>query len=211
MKRLTQLTNKEKKNVIGIMSGTSLDGVDVALVEIEGNGTFTKINLVGFLEYPFPKGLKNILLKNSVKETSNVEDLSQLNFLISNIYSDAIKTLCKEIEFPFEKIDLIGSHGQTVHHLPVKQNYFDYKIASTLQIGDPAVLAKLTNIITIGDFRTGDVALGGEGAPLVPYFDYILFHSHQKNRALLNIGGISNFTILNKNLGLQEVLAFDTG
>ena len=91
------------------------------------------------------------------------------------------------------------------------QNYFDYKIASTLQIGDPAVLAKLTNIITIGDFRTGDVALGGEGAPLVPYFDYILFHSHQKNRALLNIGGISNFTILNKNLGLQEVLAFDTG
>ncbi|MCB0753088.1 MAG: anhydro-N-acetylmuramic acid kinase [Ignavibacteriae bacterium] len=211
MKRLTQLSNKEKKNVIGIMSGTSLDGVDVALVEIEGNSTFTKINLVGFLEYPFPKGLKNILLKNSIKETSNVEDLSQLNFLIPNIYSDAIKTLCKEIEFPFEKIDLIGSHGQTVHHLPVKQNYFDYKIASTLQIGDPAVLAKLTNIITIGDFRTGDVALGGEGAPLVPYFDYILFHSHQKNRALLNIGGISNFTILNKNLGLQEVLAFDTG
>ncbi|MCB9248184.1 MAG: anhydro-N-acetylmuramic acid kinase [Ignavibacteriales bacterium] len=211
MKRLTQLSNKEKKNVIGIMSGTSLDGVDVALVEIEGNSTFTKINLVGFLEYPFPKGLKNTLLKNSVKETSNVEDLSQLNFLIPNIYSDAIKTLCKEIEFPFDKIDLIGSHGQTVHHLPVKQNYFDYKIASTLQIGDPAVLAKLTNIITIGDFRTGDVALGGEGAPLVPYFDYILFHSHQKNRALLNIGGISNFTILNKNLGLQEVLAFDTG
>ncbi|MCB0742473.1 MAG: anhydro-N-acetylmuramic acid kinase, partial [Ignavibacteriae bacterium] len=90
MKRLTQLSNKEKKNVIGIMSGTSLDGVDVALVEIEGNSTFTKINLVGFLEYPFPKGLKNTLLKNSVKETSNVEDLSQLNFLIPNIYSDAI-------------------------------------------------------------------------------------------------------------------------
>jgi anhydro-N-acetylmuramic acid kinase len=211
MKNLFEISNKEKKNVVGIMSGTSLDGVDVALVEIEGNSTFTKIDLVGFLEYPFPKGLKNMLLKNSVKESSNVEDLARLNFLIPNIYFDAIKALCQNINFPIEKIDLIGTHGQTVQHLPVKQNYFDYNIASTLQIGDPAVLAKLTGLITVGDFRTGDIALGGEGAPLIPYFDYILFHSHQKNRALLNIGGISNFTILNKELGLKDVLAFDTG
>ena len=211
MKRLFEIANKEKKNVIGIMSGTSLDGVDVALVEIEGNSTFTKIELVGFLEYPFPKGLKNMLLKNSVKESSNVEDLSQLNFLIPNVYFDAINALCENLNFPLTDVDLIGTHGQTVQHLPQKQEYLCYTISSTLQIGDPAVLAKLSEIITVGDFRTGDVALGGEGAPLIPYFDYLLFHSHKKNRALLNIGGISNFTILNKELGLQDVLAFDTG
>ena len=211
MKRLFEIAKKEKKNVIGIMSGTSLDGVDVALVEIEGNSTFTKIDLVGFLEYPFPKGLKNMLLKNSVKESSNVEDLSQLNFLIPNVYFDAINALCENLNFPLTDVDLIGTHGQTVQHLPQKQEYLCYTISSTLQIGDPAVLAKLSEIITVGDFRTGDVALGGEGAPLIPYFDYLLFHSHKKNRALLNIGGISNFTILNKELGLQDVLAFDTG
>lgn len=211
MQKLLSLIEKEKKHVIGLMSGTSLDGVDVALIEVEGNSTFTKLNLVGFLEYPFPKGLKNILLKNSIKESSNVEDISQLNFILPNVYFDAIKTLCDDIKFPIEDIDLIGSHGQTIQHLPKKVKQFGYNISSTLQIGDPAVLAKLCNIITVGDFRTGDMAFGGEGAPLVPYFDYIMFHSHQKNRALLNIGGISNFTILNKEKGLKDVLAFDTG
>ncbi|MBI1931897.1 MAG: anhydro-N-acetylmuramic acid kinase [Ignavibacteriales bacterium] len=211
MQRLFDLSKKEKKFVIGIMSGTSLDGVDVALVEIDGNSIFTKINLIGFLEFPFPNGLKDKLLKNSIKESSNVEDISQLNFLIPNIYFDAIQVLCRSLNFPIEKIDLIGSHGQTIQHLPNKQNYFDYNISSTLQIGDPAVLAKLSGVITVGDFRSGDMALGGEGAPLVPYFDYILFHSHLKNRALLNIGGISNFTILNKEKGLKDVFAFDVG
>ncbi|MCB9219191.1 MAG: anhydro-N-acetylmuramic acid kinase [Ignavibacteriales bacterium] len=211
MKDLIELTKKEKKNVIGLMSGTSLDGVDVALIKIEGSGTFTKLELIGFLEYPFPKGLKSKLLKNSVKETSNVEDISQLNFLLPKIYFDAIRTLCNDINFEINDIDLIGSHGQTIHHLPKKVKNFGYNISSTLQIGDPTVLAKLSGIITIGDFRTGDMALGGEGAPLIPYFDYLLFHSHQKNRALLNIGGISNFTILNKDKGLKDVLAFDTG
>lgn len=211
MKNLFELTQKETKHVIGIMSGTSLDGVDVALIKLEGNSTFSKIDLLGFLEYPFPKGVKEKLLKNSIKETSNVEDLSQLNFLIPNIYFDAIKNLCNNLKFPLENIDLIGSHGQTVQHLPNSTEYFGYSISSTLQIGDPAVLAKLSGITTVGDFRTGDIALGGEGAPLIPYFDYIFFHSHQKNRALLNIGGISNFTILNKETGLKDVLAFDTG
>lgn len=211
MKKLVELAEKKTKNVIGLMSGTSLDGVDVALVQIEGNGTFTKIKLVGFLEYPFPDGLKTKLLKNSVKETSNVEDISQLNFLLPNIYYDAIKTLCSDLKFSIDEIDLIGSHGQTIQHLPLPVDYLGYHISSTLQIGDPAVLAKLSGKITIGDFRTGDIALGGEGAPLIPYFDYILFQSAEKNRALLNIGGISNFTILNKYKGIEEVLAFDTG
>ena len=211
MKKFKELENKNKKIVAGLMSGTSLDGVDVALLEIEGNGTSTKLELIGYLQYPFPKGLRKELLKNSLKETSNVESISQLNFLIPHIYFDAIKSLCNELNFPIDNIDLIGSHGQTIQHIPNKKDYFGYKISSTLQIGDPAVLAKLSGIVTIGDFRTGDIALGGEGAPLIPYFDYIIFHSDEKNIALLNIGGISNFTILNKEKSLEDVLAFDTG
>lgn len=211
MQKLIELSKKDNKYVIGLMSGTSLDGVDVALVEIKGNWIETKINLIGFLEYPFPLGLKELVLKNSVRETSNVEDITRLNFLIPQIYNEAIDSLCKDIEFDKSKIDLIGSHGQTIHHLPKHVNYFDHQVASTLQIGDPAVLAKLSGAITVGDFRTGDVALGGQGAPLVPYFDFLIFHSSKKNRALLNIGGISNITILNKEGRQQDVLAFDTG
>jgi len=211
MNRLIELTQKNTKYVIGLMSGTSLDGVDVALVEISNNWVDTRVNLIGFIEYPFPEGVKSIVLRNSVKETSNVEDISQLNFLIPQIYNEAIVTLCNEINFDIDKIDLIGSHGQTIHHLPKPTEYFSHQVASTLQIGDPSVLAKLTGKITVGDFRPSDVALGGQGAPLVPYFDFLLFHSSEKNRGLLNIGGISNITILNKEKGQNNVFAFDTG
>lgn len=211
MQNLIELSKKERKNVIGLMSGTSLDGVDVALIEVTGSGINTQINMLGFLEYPFPAGLKEFILKNSMRETSNVEDICRLNFLIPRIYFDAIKTLCKEINFPLQNIDLIGSHGQTIHHLPAKFEMFGYDLGSTLQIGDPAVLAKLSGVPTIGDFRIGDVALGGQGAPLVPYFDFILFHFIDKNRALLNLGGISNITILDKESDQQNIIAFDTG
>lgn len=211
MKKLFELANKEVKYVIGLMSGTSLDGVDVALVEIRNNWIDTRINLLGFIEYPLPEGLKSLILKNSARESSNVEDISQLNFLIPQIYAEAINMLCKEINFDQEKIDLIGSHGQTIQHLPNSVDYFGHKVSSTLQIGDPSVLAKLTGKITVGDFRPSDVALGGQGAPLVPYFDFLLFHSNEKNRGLLNIGGISNITILHKEMGQNNVLAFDAG
>lgn len=209
MQKIIELSKKEKRNVIGLMSGTSLDGVDAALVEITGSGTDTQINLIGFLEYPFPDGLKDFILNNSVKETSNVEDICRLNFLIPKIYTDAINELCKQVNVPITDIDLIGSHGQTIHHLPEAHDMFGYRVGSTLQIGDPSVLANLTGVVTVGDFRTADVALGGQGAPLVPYFDYLIFHSDDKNRALLNIGGISNITVLDKTK--DTVLAFDCG
>jgi len=211
MKKLIELSKKDVKYVVGLMSGTSLDGVDVALVEIKNNWIDTRLSLIGFIEYPFPDGLKSIILRNSQKETSNVEDISQLNFLIPQIYYEAIETLCNQINFDVNKIDLIGTHGQTIHHLPNFTEYFGHQVSSTLQIGDPSVLAKLMGKITVGDFRPSDVALGGQGAPLVPYFDFLLFHSSEKNRGLLNIGGISNITILNKEKGQNNVFAFDTG
>lgn len=211
MQNLIQLSKKGNKTVIGLMSGTSLDGVDAVLLEITGKGTNTKLRQIDFLDYPFPEGLKELVLKNSVKDTSNVEDICRLNFLIPMIYADAIKALCNKNSLPLENVDLIGSHGQTIHHLPEKHKMFGYEVRSTFQIADPAVIAKLTGVITVGDFRTGDVALDGQGAPLVPYFDYLLLYSDEHNRALLNVGGISNFTILKKGAKPSEIRAFDTG
>lgn len=211
MKKLLSLTRKKKKYVIGLMSGTSVDNVDVALVEINGNWIDTKIKLIGFSEFPYPSGVKEFILKNSNPHTSSVAEISHLNFLLAKIYLQAIDSLLNKINFPKDKIDLIGSHGQTIQHLPEKINLFGYEVASTLQIGDPSVLAKLSGKVTIGDFRVGDVALNGQGAPLIPYFDFLLFRSTSKNRALLNLGGISNITILKRNCRQTDVLAFDTG
>ena len=211
MQKVFDLLEKEKKYVVGLMSGTSLDGVDAALVEIEGSWIETEINLMGFIEFPFPPGLKECLLNNSMRETSNVEEICRLNFLLPHIYAQAVEELCRQTDFPIENIDLIGTHGQTIQHLPEKKEMFGFEISSTLQIGDPSVLSKLLNKIVVGDFRTADMAVGGQGAPLVPYFDYIIFHSGEKNRALLNIGGISNITLLKKDGNQKDVLAFDTG
>ncbi len=211
IKSLQNISIKKKKLAIGLMSGTSLDGVDAVLCEIKGNSITIKIKQIKFINFTFPEGLKEVLLENSSLGKGNVTDICKLNFLIANIYSDAVKQLCKKAKMPISKIDFIGSHGQTIHHLPNKENYFGYKVSSTLQIGDPSVIAKLTGITTVGDFRVADVGLGGQGAPLIPYFDYILFSSKKKNRALLNLGGISNFTILNKKGKAKDVTAFDTG
>ena len=211
LQNLFELTRKKTKIVIGLMSGTSVDALDVAVVEITGSGEETKLNLLKYQEYQYPAGLKELVIKNSVSQTNNIEDICRLNFLLPQIYSEAIKKVCNEINLSLSDVGLIGSHGQTIHHLPEEKEMFGYKVRSTLQIADPMVLAKLTGIITIGDFRVGDVALGGQGAPLVPYVDYILFRSEKVNRALLNLGGIANFTILPKNCSKEEAIAFDTG
>jgi len=211
LKLIHATSQKKTKYIIGLMSGTSVDGVDVALTKIANSGVKTKVKQLGFLTYPYPAQMKNLILRNAEMNEGNVTDICKLNFLIARVYVDAIKKLCSKIKFPLNKIDLIGSHGQTIQHLPKKEKLFGYDTRSTLQIGDPSVIAKLTGILTIGDFRVGDIALGGEGAPLVPYFDYVLFHSNKKDRALLNIGGISNITILSKKGTVDNVIAFDTG
>jgi len=211
LQKLFDLSQKENKIVIGLMSGTSVDALDIAVVEISGNGVDTKLKLLKYFEYQYPYGLKEFVLKNSVKQSANIEDICRLNFLLPQIYSEAVKKVCQELNLSSEDVDLIGSHGQTIHHLPEEENLFGQKVRATLQIGDPMALAKLTGIVTVGDFRVGDIAFGGQGAPLVPYVDYILFHSTMVSRALLNLGGIANFTILPKNCTKCETVAFDTG
>ncbi len=211
MKQLFDLSQKEKKLIIGLMSGTSVDGIDAALVEVEGSGTATRIRQLDFMTVPFPDGFKEFVLRNSQTGTSDVADITRLNFLLAQLYAGAVAGVCKHANIPQSRVDLIGSHGQTIHHLPAKTELFGEQIAATLQIGDPSVLAKLTGIVAIGDFRVGDMAFGGQGAPLVPYFDYLLFRSDKVSRALLNIGGIANITYLPKNCKASDVLAFDTG
>jgi anhydro-N-acetylmuramic acid kinase len=211
MTQLEALIRKKKKLVVGLMSGTSVDSIDAVLVSITGSGISTRFTQIAFHTHRYPKGYQKFVLQNSLPGSGSVDSLSTLNILSAHFFADAVKAVAKKAKIPLTKIDLIGSHGQTVHHLPKEHRIFGKSIRSTLQIGDPATIAKLTGIITVGDFRTGDMALGGQGAPLVPYMDYVTFRSKKDNRVLLNIGGIANITLLQKDCSINDVAAFDTG
>ena len=143
--------------------------------------------------------------------SGSVDLLCELNVLVAHCFAEAVRKVARKAGIPLSALDLIGSHGQTVHHLPALQRKFGTLFHSTLQIGDPSTIAQLTGVVTVGDFRTADMAAGGQGAPLVPYLDYLVFRSKSKNRLLLNIGGIANVTALPKNCSIRDVLAFDTG
>jgi anhydro-N-acetylmuramic acid kinase len=199
------------KLIAGLMSGTSLDGIDAVLLRVHGSGSATRFTEVAFASMPFPAGVRRLLLKNSDPETSRVDDIARLNFLLASLYADAIRALAGRAGLSLTKIDLIGSHGQTIQHLPRPVSMAGRSIRATLQIGDPSVLATLTGITTVGDFRVADMAAGGQGAPLVPYVDWLLFRSTRVNRLLLNIGGIANITVLPKRCTVDSVVAFDTG
>jgi anhydro-N-acetylmuramic acid kinase len=193
------------------MSGTSADGIDAALVRMTGNGTSTRLKQIAFETYRYPGGLRTRILNNSLPGTGSVDLLCDLNVLIAHFFADAVKKIARRGGVAMADIDLVGSHGQTVHHLPIPRRVFGKRVRSTLQIGDPSTIANLTCIVTVGDFRTADMALGGQGAPLVPYFDYLMFRSRTKNRILLNLGGIANITCLPRRCTIDDVVAFDTG
>jgi anhydro-N-acetylmuramic acid kinase len=193
------------------MSGTSADGIDAALVRITGSGPATRLKQLAFGSYRYPEGLREILLINSLPGSGSVDLVCDLNVLIAHFFADAVKSVVRKAHLPLSAVDLIGSHGQTVHHLPMAKRVFGTRIRSTLQIGDPSTIAQLTGIVTVGDFRPADMAADGQGAPLVPYFDFLMFRSKKKNRLLLNIGGIANVTALPKNCTIDDVMAFDTG
>ena len=211
MSSLSQLISKKSRLVVGLMSGTSVDCIDAALISITGSGTSTKFKQLAFVSHPYPKGFREYVLKNSLPGTGSVDTISTLNILIAQFFADAVKAVARKARIPLAKIDVIGSHGQTIHHLPTARRLFGKNVRSTLQIGDPSTISKLTGIVTVGDFRTGDMALGGQGAPLVPYFDFLAFRSSKRSRALLNVGGIANITLLSKKCSVLDVLAFDTG
>ena len=213
MKNFFELLKKDKKFVIGLMSGTSVDGIDAAIVEITGDGLETEVDLIAFETYPFPSGVSQRILALCQPDTGRVDDICEMNFYIGHLFAEAVKYILKKSGIHTNDIDLIGSHGQTIHHLP-KDTNTDHNLSrypSTLQIGEPAVIAHETGIPTIADFRVADMAAGGQGAPLVSYIDYLLFCNSVKTIGLLNIGGIANLTVLPADGMFDSVCAADTG
>jgi anhydro-N-acetylmuramic acid kinase len=197
--------------VAGLMSGTSLDGVDAVLLRISGSGAGTTFRQCAHIHRPFPAVLRRLLLRNSRPETSRVDDIARLNVVLAVRYAEAIRDLARAARISPRRIALIGSHGQTIQHLPAPVSVAGTRVRATLQIGDPSVVATLTGITTVGNFRSADMAVGGQGAPLVPYFDWLLFRSRTRDRVLLNLGGIANITVLPRRCAPQQVVAFDTG
>lgn len=211
MQRLLNLSTKLEKLVVGIMSGTSVDGVDVALVKIKGYGKTTEVELIEFENYDYSREIRERIFRLFNNETSTVEQISQMNFLLGALYADCVFKICEKARISVKKLDLIGSHGQTIFHHPHVSNIGGHPVSSTLQIGEGSIIAKRTGIITINDFRVGDMSVNGLGAPLVPYPEYLMYRETTKTIALQNIGGIGNVTILPKGCQLEEVYAFDTG
>lgn len=211
MKELQRLFNKKRKLVVGLMSGTSADGIDTVLMEVQGSGTTTRFRQIAFRTFPFPRGFSGDVLRNSDTATARIDELARLDMLIGELFADAVIRIARTARIRLQQIDLIGSHGQTVHHLPKPIRLHGKQIRATLQIGNTSVIAKRTGIVTVGNFRTGDVAVGGTGAPLVPIFDYLILRSPRKNRGVLNIGGIANITALPRGCTVTDVQAFDTG
>lgn len=188
---------------IGMMSGTSMDGIDACLLSISDN---LKINIIDSCSVEYPEDLKRKLL-NAANNKGSVSDVCFLNFIVGEYFADCADKLISKNKSYAKKVEFIATHGQTIFHIPENITLGNVTTKSTLQIGDISVIAERTGIKTIGDFRTKDIAAGGLGAPLVPFADEIIF-GKDKNRAVQNIGGISNVTVLSKD---NDTFAFDNG
>jgi len=197
--------------VAGLMSGTSADGIDVALVEITGLGWRTRVRVRAFQSVQYPPNVRRRILEISSRPTTPVSDVSQMNFLLGELFARACLTVCRNSGIPVEQLSLIGSHGQTVYHQNRTKRFCGKPVRSTLQIGEPAVIAERTGIPIVADFRPADIAAGGQGAPLVPFFDYLLYRHLRRGRVVLNLGGIANLTAIPAGGAPEEVIAFDTG
>lgn len=204
-------TSVEPVLAIGLMSGTSADGVDAALVEIQGCGTNTKVKQLGFVSIPYTDAMRSELLRIASGEWGGSQSLCLLNFRLGSLFADACEAVCREAGVETNRIQLVGSHGHTVYHAPVGQMYLGSCERGTLQIGEASVIAERMGCAVVSDFRVRDMAAGGYGAPLVPYTEYLLYRSETETVALQNIGGIGNITILPAGCRLEDVYAFDTG
>ncbi|MBF0344914.1 MAG: anhydro-N-acetylmuramic acid kinase [Nitrospirae bacterium] len=196
----------EFMRIIGLMSGTSHDGVDAAIVEIKDagdSGLDVDVSVISHLHVPYDKTLRDSI---GQAFTGSAEQICSLNFVLGEVFAQAVLMLIQEAGLRHQDIEAIASHGQTIYHIPPT---IHRRVGSTLQIGESAVIADRTGILTISDFRTRDMAAGGHGAPLVPLADYMLFKKDRVVRAVLNVGGISNVTIVKENL--NDTLAFDIG
>lgn len=201
----------KERYVVGLMSGTSLDGIDTALVKIADNDGDIQMDLVHFTSFNYPPDIQSHLLKLCHSNTAYLDMISKMNMYLGDVFADAVLKVIHESDMSKTDISLVSSHGQTIYHQPDVEWIGGKDITSTLQIGDIGVIAEKTGITTVGDFRTRDMAAGGQGAPLVPYADYMMFKDGHTGRVLLNIGGIANMSVLPANAHESDVFAYDTG
>jgi len=191
------------------MSGTSADGIDVALVRIQGRGSGLRFKLLRHEHFSYPKSVREAVLQAMNSKQASVADLSRLNFLLGELYADAIKETQQRAKI--KKLELIGCHGQTIYHQGDPAPYLDKNIACTWQTGEGSVIAARLGVPVVSDFRPADMATGGKGAPLVPFLDYVLFRDRRAGRIIQNLGGIANLTAIPANARPEDVIAFDTG
>lgn len=211
MSSLFRISEKKERSIIGLMSGTSVDGLDIANCRVKGSGTETKIEICDFDTIPYSSDFKSEVKSVFAKKEVDFEKLCLLNPWVAKQQAAMIHLFLKKINISPDEIDLIASHGQTVYHAPKALHQLEKFGNATLQIGDGDHLAVSTGIITISDFRQKHIAAGGEGAPLAVYGDYLLFSKQDENRIMLNMGGIANFTYLPGNLNPNLIFSSDTG
>jgi anhydro-N-acetylmuramic acid kinase len=193
--------------VAGVMSGTSADGIDVALVRMKARSR-TGFELLGHAEYSYPKKVRAAVLAAMNARQASVADLSRLNFLLGELYSEAVLATGRQFRV---RIGLVGCHGQTLYHQGEPQRFLGRNLAATWQTGEAAIIAAKVGVPVVSDFRPADIAAGGKGAPLVPFLDYMLFRDARVGRIAQNIGGIANLTAIPAAAAASDVFAFDTG
>lgn len=211
IQQLLEISKKENRKIIGLMSGTSLDGLDIALCDFKGAGKQTEISLIQFETIPYSNDFKEEIKSIFSKRNVDLEKLCLLNEWIAKTHAEMINKKMMEWQIDKNEIDLIASHGQTIYHAPVSLHQNHIYGNGTLQIGDGDHLAFNTGIITISDFRQKHIAAGGEGAPLAAYGDYLLYAQKEKATILINIGGISNLSFIPKNAEFEQVVCTDIG
>ena len=197
--------------VLGMMSGTSADGIDLALARIFGAPPAITAKFEGHHHVRFPAAVREAILRLANGATTTNAEISQLNFLLGEEFARAAIAACKRWHVALRQISLIGSHGQTIFHQGMPAGFLGRRVASTLQIGEPSIIAERTGVSTIGDFRPADMAAGGQGAPLVPFVDYLLYRDARIGRVALNIGGIANLTVIPAGARPGQLFAFDIG
>ena len=208
--------------VAGVMSGTSADGVNVAVVRIEEPRSPKNLSrrgqsrgqecprhtLLAHEEYPFPARVRRMILEMMNAELASVADLARLNFLLGELYAEAVAKTARKHR---AKVALVGCHGQTLYHQGVPASFLGLKLAVTWQTGEAAVIAARLGVPVVSDFRPADMAAGGKGAPLVPFLDYFLYRDQRVGRIAQNVGGIANLTAIPAGATSRQIVAFDTG
>ena len=194
--------------VAGVMSGTSADGINVALVRVQGRGFRSRLELLAHYQFPYPSDVRRAVLAAMNARSAAVADLSRLNFLLGDLYADAVRTAQRRAHLQCE---LVGCHGQTLYHQGNSKPYLGRRIACTWQTGEAAIIAAKVGVPVVSDFRPADLAAGGKGAPLVPFLDYVLYRHRRYGRIVQNLGGIGNLTAIPPRASPEQVIAFDTG